>query len=113
MHRFKLIPRVIICVLACLAIATGNLYSQDKVMRVTGTIYDENKVPMPGVGVLVSGSLNGVVSDIDGKYAITVNKGQELQFSFLGYKTEVVVVGNSNVINVSMQTDAQVLEELW
>ena len=110
MHRFKLIPRVIICVLACLAIATGNLYSQDKVMRVTGTIYDENKVPMPGVGVLVSGSLNGVVSDIDGKYAITVNKGQELQFSFLGYKTEVVVVGNSNVINVSMQTDAQVLE---
>ena len=111
MHRFKQITRVIIGVLACCAIATGNLYSQDKALTVTGTIYDENKQPMPGVGVLVAGTLNGVVSDIDGKYAIPVNKGQELLFSFLGYKTESVLVSNATVINVTMRPDAQVLEE--
>ena len=96
--------------MAFFTIMAGSLHAQDKAIRVTGTVYDENKQSMPGVGVLAAGSLNGVVSDIDGKYAITVNKGQELQFSFLGYKTESVIVGNSNVINVTLRTDAQVME---
>lgn len=110
MSNLKLIGRTLLSVIMLFAITAAGLYAQDKSMKVIGTVYDENKQPMPGVGVLVVGSLNGVVSDIDGKYAITVNKGQELQFSFLGYKTETVVVGNSNVVNVTMQTDAQVME---
>ena len=110
MSNLKLIGKIFISVIAVLAISGASLYAQDKSMRVTGTVYDENKQPMPGVGVLVVGSLNGVISDVDGKYSISVNKGQELQFSFLGYKTEAVVVGNSNIINVIMQTDAQVME---
>ena len=97
-------------VAAFFAIAAGSLYAQDKSMRVTGTVYDDQKQPLPGVGVIVAGSLNGVVSDVDGKYAITVSKGQELQFSFLGFRTETVRVGNSNVINVTLRTDAQVME---
>ena len=110
MSNLKLISKIFIAVIAMFAISGASLYAQNKSMKVTGTVYDENKQPMPGVGVLVVGSLNGVLSDVDGKYAITVNKGQELQFSFLGYKTETVVVGNSNVVNVSMQTDSQVME---
>ena len=110
MPNLKLISKIFISVIAVFAISGASLYAQDKSMRVTGIVYDENKQPMPGVGVLVVGSLNGVVSDVDGKYSISVNKGQELQFSFLGYKTEAVVVGNSNIINVTMRTDAQVME---
>ena len=79
-------------------------------MKVTGTIYDEEKQPLPGVGVLVAGSTNGVVSDNDGRYAITVKKGQELNYSCLGFKTETMVVGKSSVINVVMHTDAQIME---
>ena len=110
MSNLKLISKIFISVIAVFAISSASLYAQDKSMRLTGIVYDENKQPMPGVGVLVVGSLNGVVSDVDGKYSISVNKGQELQFSFLGYKTESVVVGNSNIINVTMRTDAQVME---
>ena len=110
MYNLKLIFRVIASVTVFFAIAAGRLYAQDIPVRVTGTVYDEEKQPMPGVGVIVAGSMNGVVTDVDGKYAITVNKGQELQFSFLGYKTEIVIVAKSNVINVTMQTDEQVLE---
>lgn len=110
MSNLKLIGRILISVIAIFAVSAVTLHAQDKSMTVTGTVYDENKQPMPGVGVLVVGSLNGVISDIDGKYTITVNKGQELQFSCLGCRTEVVVVGNSNVVNVIMYTDAQVME---
>ena len=110
MSNLKHFGRFIISVMAIFAITAGSLYAQDKSIKVTGTIVDENKQPMPGVGVLIVGSLNGAVSDIDGKYSVTVNRGQELQFTFLGYKTENVVVGNSNIINVTMTTDAQVME---
>lgn len=110
MYNLKLISRVVVSVMVFFAIAAGRLYAQDIPMRVTGTVQDEEKQPLPGVGVIVAGSMNGVVTDVDGKFAITVSKGQELQFSFLGYKTETVVVGKSNVINVTMQTDEQVLE---
>ena len=110
MTNCKLICRILALVVALFSIATVGANAQGNTMRITGTIYDEDKQPMPGVGVLVTGSLYGVVSDIDGNYEITVNKGQELQFSFLGYKTEVVIVGNSNVINVIMHSDAQVME---
>ena len=108
--KLNTICKTVTILLAVLAVALIDLSAQDHSIKVSGCVYDENKQPMPGVGVLVAGSLNGVVSDIDGKYSISVNKGQELQFSFLGYKTEIVVVGNSKVINVTMQTDAQVME---
>lgn len=110
MYNLKLISRVVVSVMVFFAIAAGRLYAQDIPMRVTGTVQDEEKQPLPGVGVMIAGSMNGVVTDVNGKYAITVKKGQELQFSFLGYKTETVVVSKSDVVNVIMQTDAQVME---
>ena len=110
MSDLKQMGRIIISVMTFFAVTVACLHSQDKSMKVTGTVYDEDKQPMPGVGVMVAGTLNGVVSDLDGKYAITVDKGQELQFSFLGFRTESVIVGNSTVVNVTMHTDAQVME---
>ena len=65
---------------------------------------------MAGVGVVVAGTFNGVLSDDKGNYSIAVNSDQELQFSFLGYKTETVQVGSRAVIDIKMNPDAQVLE---
>ena len=84
--------------------------AQDNARRVTGKITDENGEPMAGVGVVVAGTLNGVLSDDKGNYSIAVNSDQELQFSFLGYKTETVQVGSRAVIDIKMNPDAQVLE---
>lgn len=79
---------------------------------VTGTVLDENGKPMAGVGVIIATTLQGVVTDIDGKYQIKATPAQELQFSFLGYKTHTTKVGSRTTINVSMVTEAQMVEQV-
>ena len=96
-------------ILAAVLLSTAAM-AQDSVRRVTGKVTDEDGQPMIGVGVVVTGTLNGVLSDDKGNYSIVVDSGNELQYSFLGYKTETVSIGNRSVINVSMKTDAQVME---
>ena len=110
MLKFNFMHRTVISAIAVLLVALNVVYAQDTATRITGCVYDEEKQPMPGVGVLVVGTMTGVVTDVDGKYSITVSKGQELQFSFLGFKTETVRVGNLNVVNVTLQSDTQVME---
>ena len=84
--------------------------AQDNARTIKGKIIDEENLPMPGVGVLVVGTLNGVISDENGDYSIIATPDQELQFSFLGFKTETIKVGDRTVINLTMKSDAQVME---
>lgn len=84
----------------------------EKPHTVTGTVLDEKGAPMGGVGVLIVGTLQGVVTDINGKYSIKASPSQELQFSFLGYKDEIAKVGSRTEINISMVDSAQALESV-
>ena len=66
---------------------------------------------IPGVTVLVKGTSNGVLTDLDGKYSINVAKdATALQFSFIGMKTQEVALTSSNVVEVSMQSAATDIE---
>ena len=67
---------------------------------------------LPGATVLVKGTSSGTSSDFDGKYSIRANEGATLVFSFVGYSTTEVTVGASNTVNVTMQEDAESLEEV-
>ena len=79
---------------------------------VSGTVLDENGKPMAGVGVIIATTLQGVATDVNGKYQIKATPAQELQFSFLGYKTHTVKVGARTTIDVSMTSEAQALESV-
>ena len=79
--------------------------------RVTGTVTDKTGAPLPGVNVLEVGTTNGNITDIDGKYSINVGKGKTLQFSYIGFTTQEIVV-DRNVIDVVLEEDAQALEEV-
>lgn len=79
---------------------------------VTGTVIDEKGQPMGGVGVLVVGTLQGVVSNSNGTYSIKATPSQELHFSFLGYKEQNIKVGSRTEINISMVDNAQALESV-
>lgn len=84
-------------------------FAQEK--TISGTVSDGSG-PLPGVTVVLKGSTKGTQTDFDGKYQIKAKKGDVLVFSFVGMKTASMAVGDSNSINVSMQEDANLLEEV-
>ena len=70
--------------------------------EVTGTVFDDQNVPLPGASVQVKGSQTGTITDFDGKYTIEANTGDILVFSYVGFNTpEVTVTGNT--LNVTLQ----------
>jgi TonB-linked SusC/RagA family outer membrane protein len=72
---------------------------------ISGTVSDDNGVPLPGATVLVEGTSNGVSTDFDGNYSISASSGDTLVFSFVGYSSQSVVVGSSATVDVSLQPD--------
>jgi TonB-linked SusC/RagA family outer membrane protein len=80
---------------------------------VTGSVSDENGLPLPGVNVIVEGTSNGTQSDFDGNYSINTSVGQTLVFSYLSYTTaNRPVTAGSNVISIAMEPDAEALGEV-
>lgn len=87
------------------------MYGQQK--TVTGLVTEAGNMPIPGVSVVVKGTTNGTTTDFDGKYTIKLKSGQTiLSFSYLGYKTKEVAVGNKTTINVLLEADAVALDEI-
>ncbi len=85
-------------------------FAQEK--TISGTVIDQDGLPLPGVNILVQGTTNGTQTDFDGKYLIKGNEGQTLVFSYLGQKELKKAIGTSNTINVQMQEDAESLDEV-
>lgn len=85
---------------------------QAQTRTVRGVITDANG-PVAGVNVIVKGTTNGSISNGTGAYLLqNVPVGSVLQFTFIGYKTQEVIVGAQEVINVYMEEDTNLLEEL-
>lgn len=81
-------------------------------MTVKGVVMDsEDGSTIPGVSIIVKGTQNGTVTDIDGNFSILANKGDVLQFSFIGMLTQELEV-NSNTISLKMEPDVETLEEV-
>lgn len=86
----------------------GTLYSQ----TITGKVTDNENLPLPGATILVKGTQNATVTDIDGSYKLSnVKSGSTLEFSFIGFKPKAVIAENS-VLNVSLVPNAQELNEI-
>ena len=88
----------------------GTVLAQEK--NVSGTVTDQEGLPLPGVSIIVVGTSVGTQTDFDGNYSIMASVGGTLRFSYIGQKTVERKVGASSVINVSMEEDAQALEEV-
>ncbi len=72
----------------------------------------EDGSPLPGVNVVVVGSQQGSITDIDGNYAVSVGDGAVLKFSYIGYVDQEIEVGSRSVIDVVMATDITQLGEV-
>ncbi|NER14968.1 SusC/RagA family TonB-linked outer membrane protein [Leptobacterium flavescens] len=93
-----------------MALVFQSSFAQQK--TVTGTITDQDGLPLPGANILVKGTTRGQQSDFDGNYSIQVSVGQVLVFSYIGQLTVERTVGAANVINVQLLQDAEVLDEV-
>ncbi len=80
---------------------------------VTGTIVGaDDNLPIPGVNIVVKGTSTGTVSDFDGNYSIKVPTNGVLVFSYLGFVTKEITVGNQSTINVTLESDLTALDEV-
>ena len=80
---------------------------------VQGTVTDPSGMPLPGVNVIVKGTTQGTQTDFDGKYVISVEVGNTLVFSYVGFATvEVPVTQETTNLNVQLEQDAATLEEV-
>ena len=93
-------------------VLTAEQQPQDKASVVSGRVTDSNGDPLPGAGVLISGTTKGTTTDADGRFSLAVAPNQSLEFSFIGYATQVVPVGGRSVLNVTLADDQNILDDV-
>ncbi|KJD31633.1 TonB-dependent receptor [Tamlana sedimentorum] len=88
------------------------LFAQSGI-TIKGTVVSAtDNVPIPGVNVIVQNSTNGTTTDFDGNYQISVKKGDVIQFSYIGFVTKSITIGDQSTLNVSLSEDLAELEEI-
>lgn len=80
--------------------------------KISGVVKDETGEPVIGANVVVKGTTNGTVTDMNGRYSLEVPEGGVLQISYIGYNTQEVKVGSGDVVNVSLREDSEALDEV-
>lgn len=93
------------------------LMQKDAVMQqsdkvVTETIVDPSGMPVIGANVMVKGTTNGTITDMDGKFSLEVEEGATLQISYIGYANQEIKVGNQKTLSIALKEDAEALDEL-
>ena len=81
--------------------------------QISGLVIDEDGLPIIGVGVIIQGTTIGTGTDLDGNFAFILPEGMEnssLEFSCLGYSTQTLKIGSRRVFNITMSSDAIVME---
>jgi outer membrane receptor protein involved in Fe transport len=81
-------------------------------VTVSGTVMDVNGAPIPGVTVSIVGGAIGTATDLSGKYSLTVPEGSTLVFSFIGFETQRVEVGDQSIIDIVLGEDMTSLDEV-
>ncbi len=101
--------KLLLFLIAFLSVSTG--YAQQK--TITGKVTDESTgESLPGVSILIEGTTIGTVTNIDGDYSLNVSQGNTLVFSFIGYVSQQIIVGEQSSINIGLIMDVEQLDEV-
>jgi len=108
------LPRTKLFLLGLALLLSSSLTLHAQSREVTGTVISgEDDLPLPGVSVLVKGTTRGAVTDIDGNYTINLQESdQTIVFSFVGFVSQEVTVGNQSTIDITLNPDMQSLGEV-
>lgn len=114
-HSFKFIR---VCFLMALllslpALSPGNTHGAEELKGITGTVTaGEDNLPLIGVNIIIKGTTTGTITDLDGKYTIEANPGDVLVFSYTGFQSQEITVGNQTLIDVTLLEDFTQLNEV-
>ena len=86
--------------------------NEDAKVNISGTVSDQNGEPLLGVSIMVKGTETGVVTDEEGKYTISAAEGATLEFSYLGFESQSIPVGDQSTIDVTLQEEIAALDEV-
>lgn len=86
------------------------VFAQEK--EVTGTVTDENGIPVPGVNVAIEGTTSGTQTNFDGVYELNASEGDVLVFSFIGMQQTEVTIGDATEYNIVMEEGSSELDEV-
>ncbi|WP_044202654.1 SusC/RagA family TonB-linked outer membrane protein [Echinicola pacifica] len=106
--------RVWLYCLAFLASIMTASHAYGQAQQIKGRVLDENGYGLPGASILLLGSSNGTVTDLDGNFSLNLNGAQSpvLKVSFIGYQAQEIPVDNRTSIEVALQPDLQSLNEV-
>ena len=106
MKKIRLIHLVLLLLCCCQLVVAQN-------KTVTGKVVDaKTEEPIIGASIMVIGTSGGTITDLDGKFSISVASGKELQVSFIGYVTQTVRVGKATKLNIVLEEDSKTLDEV-
>ncbi len=98
--------------LIVLLIFNITLFAQNGTLIKGAVVSATDNIPIPGVNVVVLNTSRGTTTDFDGNYQIQVNKGEVLQFSYVGFISQTIIVDTQTAINISLAEDLAKLDEV-
>lgn len=108
MDKFKV--NALSCYLSLILLIGGMIAGFSQQKTVEGKVTDENGLPLPGATVIEQGTDNGATTDFEGNYLILVSEDSSLEFSFVGYQSQVIAVGDQDKINMILRPDSELDE---
>ncbi|WP_461631424.1 SusC/RagA family TonB-linked outer membrane protein [Labilibaculum euxinus] len=101
--------RLLFCMLL-IAFLPITVFGQSKI--ITGKIYDEQGLSIPGATIVIVGTTDGTSTDVEGKFSIKAKPGDVLRFSFVGFETQEVVVKDQTELKIAMRADTETIDEV-
>ena len=93
-----------------LSLLLGNIAMAQQTV-LTGKVTDSSSgEALPGVSIVVKGTTNGTITNMDGIYNLNAKKGDVLQFSFVGYKTQEVAIQDQKKLNIALEEEKAELQ---
>ncbi|ATP57894.1 hypothetical protein CPT03_16230 [Pedobacter ginsengisoli] len=88
------------------------LVTKGQSRTVTGIVTDAQQIPMPGITVVIKNSKNVTQTDAEGRYQIAATTADELEFSYIGFDTQTIKVGDKTTINITLLSSTTGLDEV-
>jgi len=115
LSRFRMAIMMVVMLCAPNVISVSSLFAQQSTGQkiITGTVKDEQGAPMPGVNIRVAETTQGAITDVNGKYSISLSSDKtHLEFSFVGYDPQILSIQGKNTLNIQLKPSDLGLSEV-